>query len=154
MNSDDGDMSPLDSATMRALARAIGTDTGSRDLTERSQGLLGWIDVDAELARLLDQPHEELAGTRGAAAASTMLEFTIDDGSCAIEVDVSDDALHGQLLGGRAELVLFRSPDGGGTTAPVDEHGFFVVRKPQRGTLRMEFVLVDGRQVHSDWFVL
>lgn len=139
---------------MRALARAMGTTPeGSRELIERCQGLIAWIDVDAELAALLERPAEELAGTRGG-ATSAALEFTIADGTCAIELDMSDEAVQGQILGGRAIDMHVRSPDGSTSTVAVDEQGFFDLGNPPRGTIRLELELDDGRRVHSDWFVV
>ncbi len=71
MTNADDEMSASDQALMQALAAAIGG--GPRppvDLVARCEGLLAWIDVDSELAMLLDQPVAEAAGTRGAASST------------------------------------------------------------------------------------
>ncbi len=137
---------------MRALADAIGEPGDTRDLVERSQGLLSWIDVDAELAALLDTSADELAGTRGS-GSSTVLEFTIADRSCVIEVTTSDDELRGHVLGARSDEIFVRAPDGTAQSSPVDDQGFFTFSNPPHGTIRLECALVDDRRVHSDWFV-
>ena len=64
---DAGDeMSASDRNLMKALAEAIGGSPPPTDLVARCEGLLAWLDVDSELAALLEQPVAEAAGTRGA----------------------------------------------------------------------------------------
>lgn len=139
---------------MQALADAIGDDALPAGLIARCEGLLGWIDVDAELAELLDQPVHEASGTRGAAGATSMLEFTVADGSCVIEVTPSSEVLRGQLLGSAAQEVVVRTATGVVRASPVDDIGGFVIADPPSGTIRLEFELSDNRRIHSDWFVV
>ena len=154
MSSDDEAMSASDQALMKALAEAIGRPRPPIDLAARCEGLLAWIDVDAELAELLDESAAEAAGTRGPAGSSTALQFTVADGSVVIEVTASDDALHGQLLGAEAHDVIVRGADGNTHSVPVDELGGFSLAHPQ-GAIRLEFeLLVERRRIHTNWFVL
>jgi hypothetical protein len=152
-NADD-EMSASDQALMRALAGVIGGPRPPVDLVARCEGLLAWIDVDSELAMLLDQPMAEAAGTRGAASATAALEFAAGDGSCVIEVTPAADALRGQLLGGEAAVVVARTTTGNTTSSPIDELGAFEISNPPAGTIRLEFDLAEGRRIHTDWFVI
>jgi hypothetical protein len=152
-NADD-EMSASDRILMKALAEAIGGPPPPVDLVARCEGLLTWIDVDSELAMLLDQPVAEAAGTRGATASAT-LEFVVDDGSCVIELTTSENALRGQLLGGAADQIVVRAADGAIHSLPVDELGNFALDQPPSGTIRLELELIpEGRRIHTDWFVV
>ena len=139
---------------MKALAEAIGSEQLPADLIARCEGLLGWTDVDAELAELLEQPQLESSGTRGTAGPTATLQFTVADGSCVIEVTPYADALRGQLLGGQSQHVVVRTIDGTTQSSPVDDHGGFEVSNPPSGTIRLEFDLSESRRIHSDWFVV
>jgi hypothetical protein len=150
----DNEMSASDRILMKALAEAIGGTPPPIDLVARCEGLLAWIDVDSELAMLLDQPVAEAAGTRGATASAT-LEFVVDDGSCVIELTPSENSLRGQLLGGEAQQIVVRAADGVTHSLPVDELGNFALDQPPSGAFRLELELIpEGRRIHTDWFVV
>ena len=155
MSDADDEVSPSDRILMQALAEAIGSPRPPIDLAARCEGLLSWIDVDSELAMLLDQPLAEAAGTRGAAPAATTLVFTVDDGSCVIELDTSPTGLRGQLLGGETQEITFRTADGTAQRVPLDESGSFSIDEPLSGTVRLELELFpESRRIHTDWFVV
>ena len=154
MTNADDEMSASDQALMQALAAAIGEPRPPVDLVARCEGLLAWIDVDSELAMLLDQPVAEAAGTRGAASSTAALEFAVGDGSCVIEVTPSADALRGQLLGGEADEVVVRTTTGTTVSSLIDDVGAFEISNPPAGTIRLELDLADGRCIHTDWFVI
>jgi hypothetical protein len=150
----DEEMSATDKALMKALAEAIGGLQPPIDLATRSEGLIAWLDVDAELAELLEQPMTEAAGIRGSSAATPVLEFTVADGSCVVEVSVVDDAISGQLLGGEADEVGLRTSAGAVSSAPIDELGAFTFINPPSGAVRLEIDLRQGRRIHTDWFTV
>ena len=155
MTNADDEMSASDHALMLALAAAIGGGSPPPiDLVARCEGLIAWIDVDSELAMLLDQPLAEAAGTRGSVPSTAVLEFAAGDGSCVIEVTPSADALRGQLLGGQAPEVVARTTTGLTTSSPIDDVGAFEISNPPAGTIRLEFDLAEGRRIHTDWFVI
>lgn len=154
MTSADEEMSSSDRTLMKALAEAIGGSQPPIGLTTRNQGLLAWIDVDAELAELLDQPVLETSGTRGVAGSTATLEFTVADGTCVIEVTPAAGVIRGQLLGGDAQQVVVRTAAGTSQLSPIDELGQFEINNPPSGTIRLEFDLLEGRRIHSDWFVV
>ncbi len=141
-----------DRALLAALGRALGT-VDDTDLIARCAGLLTWIDVDAELAALLERPPAELAGTRGDAAAAD-LEFTVDDGTCVIEVTVRDGTVRGVVLGVTPEHVAVRSVTGELHDAEFDAVGAFTITVPVSGSARVELDLGEERRIHTDWFVI
>ncbi len=147
------EMSSSDRILMMALAEAIGGHVPPLDLVARCEGLLPWIDVDSELADLLDQPLAEAAGTRGAAPTAA-LEFAVEDGSCVIELTPSERVLRGQLLGGEAPVVVIRTITGTTLSSPVDDLGAFEFSNPPSGTIRLELDLVEGRRIRTAWFVI
>ena len=143
-----------DRALLGALAAALGPASGSDELIDRCQGLLTWIELDAELAVLLDQAPAELAGTRGSGDTSADLEFTLDDGTCVIEVKLGDGRIRGQILGAAPEQVTLRVVTGVVSPAPVDDLGSFEIADPPPGSARIELDLGAGRRIHTDWFVI
>jgi hypothetical protein len=151
----DDDISPSDQHLMQALADAIGGTPPPVDLLARCEGLLAWIDVDSELAMLLEQPIAEVAGTRGGSSSATTLEFSVDDGSCVIELTPSDGHLRGQVLGAETDQVMVRSAAGVSVSLPVDESGSFSLDDPPSGAIRLELELnSQRRRIHTDWFVV
>ena len=155
MTNADNEMSASDRILMQALAEAIGGPRPPIDLAARCEGLLAWADIDSELAMLLDQPVAEAAGTRGATSAATALEFVVDDGSCVIELNISQDGLRGQVLGGDVHVVVVRTASGVTHSVSVDELGDFSLDQPPSGTMRLELELfAEERRIHTDWFVV
>lgn len=142
-----------DRLLLDALAAALPPAGPSDDLIARCEPLLTWADVDAELAELLEQAPAELAGTRGG-GTSADLEFTLDDGSCVIELRLGDEALHGQILGVAPERVTLRVVTGTTTAADVDPVGSFEIPLPPTGSARIEIQLDGERRIHTDWFVI
>ena len=154
MSNVDDEMSSSDRLLMQALADAIGGPRPPIDLVARCESLLAWIDVDAELAMLLDQPVAEPAGTRGATRSPTALEFVVGDGSCVVEVTLSESGIRGQLLGGEASTAIARATTGAAVSAPIDGLGVFVINEVPSHSIRLELELIDGRRIHTDWFVI
>ena len=81
-------MSEADRELLAALGEAWGDDPLPVGIIDRADALLTWADVDEELAALLETSSTELAGTRGASASDTVLEFQVADGTVVIEVDL------------------------------------------------------------------
>jgi hypothetical protein len=104
---------------------------------------------------LLDQPVAEQVGTRGATTSETTLVFTVDDGSCVIELSLAEQALRGQVLGVHAHEIVVRTAAGTTHPAPVDESGDFAIDDPPSGTIRLELEPIsEDRRIHTDWFVV
>ena len=145
MTNADDEMSASDRILMRALAEAIGGPPPPIDLAARCEGLLAWIDVDSELAMLLDQPVAEAAGTRGAAPSAIDTRVRRRRRQLRDRADTpSDDVLRGQLLGGEAARVVVRTAAGAtylvaGRRVRADSRSAIHHREPMRLELEPEF---------------
>ena len=64
------------------------------------------------------------------------------------------ESLSGQVLGGEAQAVAVRTTNGATQSSTVDSLGAFEISNPPTGTIRLEFHFVDGRRIHTDWFVI
>ncbi len=148
------DTSEADALLLEQLGAALGTMPPDDGLIARCEGLLTWLDVDAELAELLDQAPAELAGTRGGAGDATGMEFSIADGSCIVEIRLERGTLHGQVVGPTPAAVAVRVVSGVVEPAPLDAHGMFTIDHPPSGSARVEIQMNDGRRIHTDWFVI
>lgn len=133
----------------------------SRDVPDRfveaGKASYAWHGIDAELARLTYdsatmEPAGALATTR--AEAASLRAMTYAARALAIELEVTDDALLGQLVPPQAGEVELRSSDGRTATVPVDEVGWFSFRPTPAGTFRLSCRPADGRNVTTDWIAL
>ena len=140
-----------DAGVLAGLSEALGTDPLPAGLISRAEGLLAWMDVDRELAGLLDDADVELAGTRG--GTSTGLVFATPDGDLAVEVTLGAGGLAGQVVAGEPASITLEGSDGSTTTVPVDELGRFGTPRPDRGPVRLHLAVTADRTVVTDWFM-
>lgn len=113
-----------------------------------------WRNVDAELAALTDDSATgaALAGTRAEQAALRALTFAASDIS--IEVEVTADALLGQIVPPQPGQVELRNRDGSGHTVPIDEVGWFAIRPVPTAMFRLHLRTADGSTVITEWVTL
>ena len=147
-------MSDADRELLAALGDAWGDDPLPVGIIDRAAELLTWADVDEELAELLETSSAELAGTRGASASDTVLEFQVADGTILIEVDFARGGVQGQVLGTDIDVIVLERPGGESGTAPVDPIGHFSFPDPEPGTVRLRIATGTGTDVRTDWFVI
>src|SRR5918996_129143 len=112
-----------------------------------------WRTVDAELAALADElrADEALAGTRAEHAAVRALSFHASDIS--IEVEVTSDALLGQVVPPRPGQVEVQSQDGTRHAATVDETGWFAIRPLPSAMFRLHLRTATDNVV-TEWVTL
>ena len=91
---------------------------------------------------------------RGGGSTSADLEFTVDDGTCVIEIKIAGGQVRGQILGPAPDQVTLRVVTGITTPASVDDLGSFEIVDPPPGSARLELDLGAGRRIHTDWFVI
>jgi hypothetical protein len=116
-----------------------------------------WHDIDAELAALtydsdFEGAEAELAGVRAEPASLRYLTFTA--GELTLEIEVTADAILGQLVPpgpGRAEA---RTADSTMVTAVVDQGGGFTIRPIPRGSFRLYCHATNGASVLTNWLML
>lgn len=163
------EISPVEGHLMAELREVLDPDPAPAGLIERAEGLVAFMDVDRDLAALLEESSSELAGTRGGAAPGTQLTFETADGAVSVEAVITRDRVAGQLLPGqllpgqllsgqvlsgtRSEVTLERL-SGDPIVASVDELGRFAFDNPPPGPARLRWPVSTTRSATSDWFLL
>jgi hypothetical protein len=114
--------------------------------------------MDAELAALtydsaLEALAEQFAATRSEAA--TLRSLTYASQSLTIELEVTRDALLGQVQPAQAARAELVTRDGAVTPVEVDEVGWFSVRPAPRSPFRIACTTQDGSiKVLTPWIEL
>lgn len=127
------------------------------EFTAMAKAAFAWRDIDAELATLtydsvFEGAEAALAGSRSESASLRSLTFAA--GELTLEIEVTEDALFGQLVPpgpGQAEA---RTPDGGVVTAVIDQVGGFTIRPVPRGPFRLYCHATNGANVLTKWLTL
>ncbi|WP_238010913.1 hypothetical protein KZZ52_03675 [Dactylosporangium sp. AC04546] len=109
-----------------------------------------WRNVDAELASLT----EDLAATGTRAEPAALRAFTFAAREVSIEVEVTADALVGQVVPPRPGRIELRTGTGAVATADVDEVGWFAFRPLPTGMFRLYLQTPDGSQILTEWVTL
>ncbi|HEX6326634.1 MAG TPA: hypothetical protein VFZ72_08675 [Jiangellaceae bacterium] len=109
-----------------------------------------WRTVDAELAALAQEATDAdaLAGVRAERAAVRALSFLASDVS--IELEVTPDALLGQLVPARPGTIEVQAQDGTRQTVTVDESGWFAIR-PLPGAMFRLHLQTANDNVITEW---
>jgi|tagenome__1003787_1003787.scaffolds.fasta_scaffold20821882_2 hypothetical protein len=127
-------------------------------LVDAGKGVWAWRTVDAELAALtydsaLEAMVEQLAATRSEAA--TLRSLTYASQSLTIELEVTRNALLGQVQPAQAGQVEVVVRDGAVTPVDVDDVGWFTVRPAPRSPFRIACTTRDGSiKVVTPWIEL
>ncbi len=111
-----------------------------------------WHTVDAELAALTTDPAEPAtagAGNRDEQAGLRALTFV--SSRATVEVEVTDDALLGQVAPPQPGEVTLRSRDGSGQTVPVDDIGWFRISPRPVGLFQLHLRTGSGLSVLTEW---
>lgn len=112
-----------------------------------------WRTLDAELAAMTDDANaaEALAGTRAELAGVRALSFHADQIS--IELEVTSDAVLGQLVPPQNCEIEIQSQDGGKQQITADETGWFTIRPRPKTTFRLQ-LRTTGSDVITEWVML
>jgi hypothetical protein len=127
-------------------------------LVDAGKGAWAWRSMDAELAALtydsaLEALAEQFAATRSEAA--TLRSLTYASQSLTIELEVTRDALLGQVQPAQAARAELVTRDGAVTPVEVDEVGWFSVRPAPRSPFRIACTTQDGSiKVLTPWIEL
>ena len=116
-----------------------------------------WRTIDAELAALThdsaDAPGDAiLAGTRADPAQLRSLTFVARELS--IEIEVTADALLGQIVPPQPGRIELRGPDGSAHTVDIDDVGWFVITPVPRTMFRLYLRTEAGTSIHTEWITL
>jgi hypothetical protein len=109
-------------------------------------------DTVAELAALTEDS-TAVAGVRSAERAS-LRSLTFVAGEMAIELELTPDALVGQVVPPRAGEIEVLGPAGPVARAAVDDVGWFSIRPAPTGPTRLHLRTADGVSISTEWTTL
>ena len=136
--SDDSEPTPTFLAQVRAAM--ADRDAVPRRVVEDGYAAFAWRSIDAELAELLyDSATQELATSGSRSDQATVRAMTFASEQAAIELEIHDDAVFGQIvpaLGGDVVVIVDGEP---GLRSPVDEVGAFRLQPVPSVTFRLRF---------------
>jgi hypothetical protein len=138
------------------LANALqSADLVPRDFVDAGKAALAWRTIYAELAALTydsaANPDLALAATRAEPASLRALTFAAKE--LTIELEVSEDAIHGQLVPPcRGEIeVEMRDLTTVHATALADDVGYFVIRPVPMAAFRLRCHITGPASVLTGW---
>jgi hypothetical protein len=146
-----------DDQLLAALGEAVRSARGVlRRFVESGKAVYGSTDLDAELAALVydsavDRAEPVLA-TRAEPAALRNLTFA--SARLNIHIEVTRDALHGQIVPAQAGEIELDLADGPLRGIPIDEVGWFVVQPVPTGPFRLRCRTSIGAAVVTAWVTL
>lgn len=118
---------------------------------QAGKAAFAWRDPDAALAVLShDLADAVRSGTRAEASASRSLTFVVGDRT--IELEVTQDAVVGQVIPAPAGEVELVGPNGRSGSVAVDDVGWFTIRPIPSGPVRLHLRTADG-PVHTEWVI-
>lgn len=142
-----------DEALLAELREALtGAAPVPPDFTAAARAAMAWrtIDADLLLAELAyDSSVDAALATRaGPGTASRMLVF--DGAGYRLEAEVGADGIVGQVLPVDGGMVGCQTADGTFDETVIDEVGFFTLRAPAGGPVRLH-VQLDGQAIATSW---
>jgi hypothetical protein len=121
---------------------------------ESGRAVWSWRTIDEELAELAydsaDRP--ALAGLRGGVVPPRQMTFALGD--VRLELEISQDAVLGQVLPPRPVHVQVEVPGGPGRELDSDGQGRFVVEPALSGPVRLRCSMPDAAPVVTGWVLL
>jgi hypothetical protein len=145
-----------DEELMAALKEALASrQSVPPEFIEAGRSAFAWHNIDAELAQLT----YDSAGHAGTAAVtrSEMASIRALTFSCAhltIDLEVSEDSLVGQVIPARPGTIEVQTTAGVITTIPVDELGYFTVRRAPDSPFRLHWHASDSPDIVTGWVTL
>jgi len=148
-SSDDQLVDKLDGALRAA-------ESVPRDFVEAGKAAYAWHDIDAELAALT---YDSALDTERVAAVTRaepapLRSLTFAAAQLVIELEVTDDALLGQVVPPQPGELEVRLANGQVIVATIDEVGCFVIRPVPTGSFRLRCRTDAGASVLTDWIAL
>jgi hypothetical protein len=147
-----------DDQLLAALGEALRSERGvPAEFIAMGKAAFAWYGIDAELAALtydsvFEDAEAEVVGLRFEPASLRYLTFTSEN--LTLEIEVTDEAVLGQLVPPGPGRVEVRAADGTVVTAVVDQVGGFAVRPVPRGSFRLCCQVTNGANVLTGWLVL
>jgi hypothetical protein len=145
-----------DDALLAALREALrAREAVPPEFVEAARSAFAWHNIDAELAQLTydsSRDAEYEPSLRAEAASIRALTFT--SARLTIELEVTRDALLGQIIPPQAGVITVPPRDGAETEYPADEIGCFSIRPVPSGPFRLRCRTVSGIDALTGWITL
>ena len=145
-----------DEEIMTALKEALASRQSiPPEFIEAGRSAFAWHNIDAEIAQLTyDSAFHAGAvpATRSEIASIRALTFTSEH--LTIELEVSEDLLLGQVIPARNGTIEVHTRAGVITTIPVDELGYFTVRRAPDSPFRLQWQTSDSPDIVTGWITL
>ena len=125
------------------------------EFIEMGRNAYAWHNIDAELAQLTydsDRDADLVASLRSETASIRALTFT--SAHLSIEVEVTEDALVGQVIPVLTGTIEVQTKEVATGTIPVDEVGCFAVSPKPASPFRLRYRADDGTEVVTGWITL
>jgi Tfp pilus tip-associated adhesin PilY1 len=127
-----------------------------KEFIEAGKAAYAWHNIDAELAALTyDSAVSVGAGTAVTRSEpATLRALTFAASQLTLELEVTGDALRGQLVPPQAGTIEVRTAAGPVADAAVDEVGYFVIRPVPSGSFRLSCRTTSGITILTGWIAL
>lgn len=124
-----------------------------RDFVAVGKATYAWHDIDVDLAALTyDSAAEALTERLGVRAETAPLRaLTFASSTVAIELELTRDAIVGQVVPARPGTVTACPVPAGVPAAVIDELGYFVIRLIPAGSFRLRIGAGAGPDVLTGW---
>ena len=125
------------------------------EFVEAGKNAFAWRNIDAELARLTYDSLRDLelaASVRTEQATIRALTFT--SAQLTIELEVTSDAVIGQIVPAQAATIIVQPGAGTQIELRADEIGCFTIRPIPAGAFRLHCRTHTGTEVITGWFTI
>jgi hypothetical protein len=112
-----------------------------------------WRTIGAELATLTHDSLDEavVSGTR---ADAELRALTFVAGELTIELEVTEDALVGQVIPAQPGQIGWEGPKGRSEMTDIEDIGWFAIRPAPTGPVRLHLRTASGVTVRTEWTTL
>jgi hypothetical protein len=156
LNQSGVDQSNADEKLLAELREALAARAAvPPEFVAAAKSAYAWHHIDAELARLIYDSRRDTelsAGLRSEAASIRALTFA--SARFSIEVEVTDDALLGQLVPPQPGTVEIQTAAGEVTDGEIDAVGCFSIEPKPDGQFRVRFRTDGQPDVLTGWLTL
>jgi len=146
-----------DDQLLAALDDALREDRDvPRHFIETGKAVYAWHNIDTELAALTYDSAAEsprpVAATRAERAA--LRELTLATRQLKIHLQVTDRALHGQIVPAQQAEIELRTVDRPPAVIATDNDGWFSVQPVPTGSFRLHCRTATGITALTDWLAI
>jgi hypothetical protein len=147
-----------DDTLLAALGDAIRrADAVPPGFVRAGRETFAWHNIDAELAALTYDSATDAREPAGAVTRTEMAPLralTFASPRLSIHLEVTREALHGQIVPEQPGEIEFRPAGGASRVITIDEVGWFVVQPVPTGSFRLRCHAADGTAVITDWITI